>query len=32
MNLQTRYELEKASREIGDDLKEIETHKEHAAA
>jgi hypothetical protein len=27
-----RYELEKASREIGNDLKEIETHKQPAAA
>jgi addiction module HigA family antidote len=32
MNLQTRYELETASREIGDDLKEIATHREPAAA
>jgi addiction module HigA family antidote len=32
MNLQTRYELEKASRRIGKDLKEIETHKQPAAA
>jgi addiction module HigA family antidote len=32
MNLQSRYALEKANREIGNDLKKIETHKQPAAA